>query len=482
MLQTIERQPLKKHIGFLRFTGHKKGYLLTNDTGGYCILSVHEFSDFIEGRLDTLKKPRLARLRELGFLADTLNLEKLIGEYASRRAFLSAGTNLHIVVITLRCDHGCIYCQTSSGRPADKGLDMDITTARQTVDRIFESQSKLITIEFQGGEPTLNFDTLRFIVDYASEKNRSAGKDLLFSLVTNLVSLNQKQFDYLVKNKVSICTSLDGPEILQNKQRIFFEGRGSYRKTLHWLKKFKKSFGSREFPHKINALATITRHSFPHYKKIVDEYTGLGLNIIHLRPANPFGLASHNWGKIGFSADEFLSFYRKTFDYILKKNLAGEFIAERTAAIFLKKIFSDIDPNYLDLRSPCGAGIGQLAYNFDGDVFSCDEGRMLAKTGDDAFKIGNVRSNDYHDFMASPVLKAVCLASCLDNLAGCQDCAYMPYCGVCPAYNYSLTGNIYGKEPHNDRCRINKGILDHIFDKIEDTDCAEIFKTWINHT
>ena len=50
------------------------------------------------------------------------------------------------------------------------------------------------------------------------------------------------------------------------------------------------------------------------------------------------------------------------------------------------------DPNYLDIRSPCGAGIGQIAYSYDGKIYTCDEGRMLGGMGDDIFCIGNVHS------------------------------------------------------------------------------------------
>ena len=46
--------------------------------------------------------------------------------------------------------------------------------------------------------------------------------------------------------------------------------------------------------------------------------------------------------------------------------------------------------NYMELRSPCGAGVGQLAYYADGDIFTCDEGRMLHEMGQSTFRLGNV--------------------------------------------------------------------------------------------
>ncbi len=466
-------------LGFFRFKEIKGNFLLTNDVGEYSFLSTRDFDNFISGRLNKFGQDKYKELQLKGFLKNTADLQKLITKYAARHSFLASSTSLHIIVTTLSCNHGCLYCQTSSrNTDGSKRLHMDIATARKVIERIFESPSPSITIEFQGGEPLLNFDIIRFIIEEATKKNIKAKKDLLFALVSNLTALTEDQFKYLVKHKISICTSLDGPEKLHNKQRVFISEANSHKKTIMWLKKFKESFDNRSFPHHVNALATVTRYSFPLYKQIIDEYIRLGLDQIHLRPAIPFGLAKDNWSNIGFSAAEFLNFYKKALDYIIKKNISGKQITERTALIFLKKILSDNDPNFLDMRSPCGAATGQLAYDYNGDVYTCDEGRMLGQMGERSFKLGSVCTHSHTDLIKSPVSNSLAVSSCLENLAGCSDCVYNPYCGVCPIYNYNVNNNIFGREPFNDRCRINKGILDHIFDKMKDKKTKSIFENW----
>ena len=48
---------------------------------------------------------------------------------------------------------------------------MSQETARNAVNRVFESPNQRITIEVSGGgEPLLAFDLIKFIVDYAHEK------------------------------------------------------------------------------------------------------------------------------------------------------------------------------------------------------------------------------------------------------------------------------------------------------------------------
>ena len=66
----------------------------------------------------------------------------------------------------------------------------------------------------------------------------------------------------------------------------------------------------------------------------------------------------------------------------------------------------------MELRSPCGGAIGQMAYYHNGKVYSCDEARMLAEMGDDSFCLGNVYKDSYNDLMSSSVCKVLARASC----------------------------------------------------------------------
>ena len=88
---------------------------------------------------------------------------------------------------------------------------------------------------------------------------------------------------------------------------------------------------------------------------------------------------------------------------------------ENTACILLSKILTGHDPNFLDIRSPSAEGIGQVAYNYDGAVYTCDEGRMLAAIGDESFKIASsVDGFSFDDLGNNPVVKSCCIASCQD--------------------------------------------------------------------
>ena len=107
---------------------------------------------------------------------------------------------------------------------------------------------------------------------------------------------------------------------------------------------------------------------------------------------------------------------------------------------------------------------------------------MLSEVGVDDFCVGNVFESTYRKIVSGSVCQAVCASGILESTPGCCDCVYLPYCGACPVVNYALYGDVMVKEPDGYKCRINKGILDIIFEKIkkQDSETMEIFRKWVN--
>lgn len=134
----------------------------------------------------------------------------------------------------------------------------------------------------------------------------------------------------------------------------------------------------------------------------------------------------------------------------------------------------------MELKSLCGGVIGQLAYNYNGDIFTCDEGRMLAETGDLSFKLGNVFKRTFSDVFKSSVCESIFTVSCVEAIPSCEQCAYSPYCGVCPVCNYTQDKKLFTDTPNSYKCKIYKGILDILFRKINEnnSDRNEVFKRW----
>lgn len=470
-------------VGDFRFKPLKGGFLLTNDFGEHCFLKDEEFKKFLYGKTEKIATDKSSELISKGFMRNQLDFSRLAKKYSSRTSFLSQGPSLHIVVLTRRCNHRCSYCQTSSRGINDKKYDMDKRVASKVIAAIFESRSQDIVIEFQGGEPTLNFESLKYIVEEARERNKAAQKKLLFSVVSNMGCMDEDKLDFLLKNNVGICTSLDGPRQVHNKYRDF-PGSDSHKNTVKWVRVIQDKIASGAYPgyfNHLNALITVTNFSLKYPLEIVDEYLNLGFKGIDLRPVQPFGTGDiKKWEEVSFSAEQFMNFYKRAFNYILKLNKQGEFFFERRALIFVFKILSDNDPNFLDLRSPCGAVTGQLAYDTNGDVYTCDEARMFASASqpDYSFRLGSLLKETYGELMKKEITRIVCLASCLDNLPRCSNCVYKPFCGICPLYNYKVQDDLFMRY-QNQRCRINELTLDFLFDKLKDKPSRKILEGWL---
>ncbi|MBU4116828.1 MAG: His-Xaa-Ser system radical SAM maturase HxsB [Nanoarchaeota archaeon] len=449
-------------------------FLITTDHGSWVFLNNDQFNLLTRNEIDKDVK-FFELLEEKGIILTSKNEKRVIISLRKKYDFLFIGTSLHIIVPTLRCNQKCTYCHAGS-KSLDEYVDMDEKTANAVVGFIFQSPSKKIAIEFQGGEPLLRFDIVKQIIEYAKKINNKFNKDLIFIVVTNLSLMDEDKLDYFIKNNVNLCTSLDGPEYLHNKNRITIDNQ-SHELVEKWIKKMQEENHKRKINKKINVLLTITKESLNYSKEIINEYARLGLNEIFLRPLNKLGKAKSVWDRLGYTPEEFIEFWKKSIDYLLELNKKGVIIREYSSLFILQKLIDGIEPNYFEQRSPCGAAIGQLAYNFNGDIYTCDEARMI---DEDLFRLGNVHTDNYKNVILSNQTCSMVAASINDTQI-CDNCAFKPYCGICPVCNYAEHGSIITNISSSARCKIYMAQFKYLFDKIEnDSEAYNIFCKWLN--
>ena len=460
----------------LNFFNFKKydndSFLLTNDFGQYLFLDRDEFKTTISGELsadsELGKKLLLSKMAYEGTNLAFLNNNSHI--LLETKRYAATATSLHIFVVTTSCNLNCVYCQANNGITCPSTF-MNCETAEKAVDIALQSPERNLTFEFQGGEPLLNFEVIKRIVEYA-ETNKG-NHHISYSIVSNLTMLTEEVLDYLINMNFGISTSIDGSQIVHDTNRPFKTGTGSFQKVSDSLKKIHDKGVY------IGAIQTTTRKALSNAKEIVSTYVAMGFKSIFLRPLTPLGKALSSWNKIGYTPEEFLDFYKVAMDEIIQINKKGIYLREEHATIFLRKIMGE-GINYMELRSPCGGGVGQIAYYADGRIFTCDEGRMLAEMGDSTFYLGDVHKNSYKELIVNKTCKTVCAASVLESIPSCCDCVYQPYCGVCPVVNYAIYQDVIEKEPRSYRCRIYSGILDYIFTLLNnnETETIAILDSW----
>lgn len=473
--------PMFEHCAPFCFRKVDGAYLLTNATGAHVFLGEGEFEAFIENRLDP-ESVASKTLAGNGFVRASLDHADFAARVERRKRFLDYGPNLHVVEVTLRCNETCTYCHSSRAGMEAVDRDMSVAVADQVVDFALRSTNPSITIEFQGGEPLANFAVIRHIVETALSKNQTAGRTIEFSLVSNLSLMTEEAMEFLLAHRVQICTSIDGPLPLHDKQRRL-GGGSAFEAAQRWVKRINEAYKQQgldpEIYH-VEGLLTVTRDTLAQPEAVVDTYVELGFRALSLRPLDPFGFASKTSHMLGYSAEEYLAFHQRVLERMFALNRRGTRILERYASILLSKIMGDDDPNFLDLRSPCGAGIGQIAYGYNGAIFTCDEGRMLGNMGDEFFRIGTIGRSSYRDTIGHDTVRSLTVSSNVLASPDCSQCVYNPYCGLCPVHNYATRGTLHGPMASSSWCKIMMGIQDYLFSLIHrgDPEILSILQQW----
>jgi uncharacterized protein len=462
-----------------RFERINDRVLLTNFVGEHVFLSTSDFDQLARNELP-VDSPLVRRLRAKHVIReanDDLPVELLAIKSRTRYRRLAEFTSLHILVASLRCEHSCPYCQVSRQSSDKAAFDMSAETASLALDSAFRSPSHNVKIEFQGGEPLLNFELIEEVVASAERRNHSVGKNLGFVIATNLALLDDHVIDFCRAHDIYISTSLDGPADLHNKNRPR-PGRNSWELATAGIQRVREELGV----DRVSALMTTTRPSLGRVHEIIDCYVEQGLTSMFLRTLSPYGFAIKTKSFDAYDVDHWLPFYEEGLDYIIELNARGVPMVEQYAALILKKMLTNDDPGYVDLTSPSGIGIGAIVYNYDGDVYASDEGRMLAEMGDKKFRLGNLHEDSYEEIMLSDALLAPLEESFAGSAPMCQDCAFETYCGSDPTYHYATSGDFVGRKPTSGFCRRNMAIFKLLLDRYEsDSSTRALFQTWAGH-
>lgn len=458
-----------------RFERDGKNYLVSNMVGDFIRLSADEVT-----RLVDLKVRPGDGLYEKAYASHLISgtnqkaqLQLLAFRLRSRMAFLRELTPLHIFVVTLRCEHSCPYCQVSRQSADRARFDMSEQTAKDALKIAFDCPARRIKIEFQGGEPLLNFPLILKIVSEAKTQAITVGKKVDFVIASNLALLDDAVLAFCKANDVLLSTSLDGPADLHNKNRPR-PGGNSHELATRGIRRAQEVLGR----DRVSALMTTTEAGLNRVEEIIDEYVSLDLDGIFLRPLSPYGFAIKTKAFRKYGSQEWLDFYSRGLRYILQVNRSGRYFPEFYATLILRRMLTDRATGYVDLRSPAGIGLGALVYNYDGQVFASDEGRMLAEMGDNTFQLGHV-TDSYRSLILSDKLIDLISASLTQCAPECSDCVFEAHCGADPVYHHATQGDAVGIKPLSEFCVRQKGLMNLLLDVLDNSpEDAAILRRW----
>lgn len=143
-----------------------------------------------------------------------------------------------VFMIAQKCNMKCKYCFGGEGQYGSKSI-MTRTMARQCLIRFIEMSRKATTqrIVFLGGEPLLNFDVMKYVVEMWKElQNNYPQKTIRFAFTTNGTMFKPDIIEFIKDNQIGVTISLDGPEEIQNKNRAFNNSRDTYKSVIAGIK------------------------------------------------------------------------------------------------------------------------------------------------------------------------------------------------------------------------------------------------------
>lgn len=450
--------------------------LLTNTAGEHLFISKADFEKFSKSP-DTLSDSTKGLLKSRFFLCEETN-EAVFNniydiKYRTKHSYLENESLLLMVVPTISCNCSCVYCQVNSRKNNASENDMSLKTALSFCDFVFALPHKNIKIEFQGGEPSLRFDTIELIARRVSHLNRRYGKNIEYVICTNLLNLSKHEIKILKKYNIAISTSLDGAKSVHDKNRPSTIYPSTYDSL---IKNVVIARNNKIYP---SALVTVTSLNLTRMPEIIDTYIENQFESIFIRPLNNYGCAFKNQN-VYYKLDDYISAYKNAILYLIDRNLKEDInLREEMFSIILRKIFSPFNDGFVDMQNPCALGQMCMLVKQNGDVYPSDESRMISEMGNEHWKMGNV--NDKNCLVTMKEKRAEILENGrLENYEECKACVYSPFCYADPIKKWYIA-NIAGQD-YESYCGIRKELFRFVFEQIKNADEKKLalFRRWAN--
>lgn len=163
-----------------------------------------------------------------------------IEEYLSR---LKNELGQLVLNITEACNMRCEYCAYSGSYYYNRkhtSKVMNFSIAKKVVDFYFNTNRKgKKVIGFYGGEPLLNFELIKKIINYID--NYYKEKNIQYTITTNGTLLNKEIFEFLIKKEISLVISLDGPIKIHDRYRKLVNSSGTFNQIMKNLELLNKT-------------------------------------------------------------------------------------------------------------------------------------------------------------------------------------------------------------------------------------------------
>ena len=339
------------------------------------------------------------------------------------------------------CNLDCEYCFASQGRYHGERALMSYETGCRALDFLIESSGDRhnLEVDFFGGEPLMNWETVKRLVAYGREREKESGKHFRFTLTTNGMLVDEEVIDFTSREMDNVVMSLDGRKEVNDRFRKTVGGVGSFDII---VPKFLALQAARKAIGKEYYIRGTFTHLNPDFMKDIDAMLSLGFDRLSMEPVvcppdSPYALT-----------EEDLPVVMRQYEL-----LAERMIEERkkgTPFVFYHYMLDlEHGPCIYKRLSGCGSGSEYLAVTPTGELYPCHQ-----FVGEKDFLMGDLASG-----ITRPDIREAFRSSNVFTRAECADCGARLWCaGGCAANSFHATGSIDGAYTYG--CRLFKKRLE----------------------
>ena len=323
------------------------------------------------------------------------------------------------------CNLNCEYCFASQGKFHGERTLMSFEVGKRALDFLIENSGTRTNLEvdFFGGEPLMNWEVVKQLVEYARSVEKQHGKNFRFTLTTNGVLIDDDVIDFANREMSNVVLSLDGRKEINDLKRVDYAGNGSYDIIVPKFKKMVEARGGKNYYMR----GTFT-HANPDFTEDVFHMADLGFTELSMEPvvcapSDPAALTE---------AD--MEIIKEQYE-ILAKDMLRRSREGNPITFYHYMLDLTGGPCIYKRISGCGSGTEYMAVTPWGDLYPCHQ-----FVGDEEFRLGDIwqgvtNNNIREDFRSCNVYAR----------PECGECWAKLYCsGGCAANAYHATGSIRG--------------------------------------
>ncbi len=364
----------------------------------------------------------IGELKEAGQLFTPDSYAPMASTFKERSGDVVKALCLHVAHT---CNLNCSYCFASQGKFHGERALMSFEVGKRALDFLIEHSGsrRNLEVDFFGGEPLMNWDVVKKLVEYARSVEKEAGKNFRFTLTTNGMLLDDEVIDFANREMSNVVLSLDGRKEIHDRFRVDYAGNGSWEKIVPKFQKLVKARGGKNYYMR----GTFT-HANPDFVKDIEAMLELGFDELSMEPVvcpadDPSALTEADKAVV-------MEQYELLAEKMLERRRAG-----KPFTFYHYMIDLSGGPCIYKRISGCGSGTEYMAVTPWGDLYPCHQ-----FVGEEKFCLGNV----FEGVKAKEVQEEF-RACNVYTRPECADCWAKLYCsGGCAANAYHATGSVRG--------------------------------------